>query len=205
MDAIERRQYISELREANAQRSEEVRADSSARLEGAPAPDPMIEWRRASEEKARQRAAARAEMARAARPAPPTIDWRAVDARIQNFIAAEREFVLEVVAEALAEGVDQDVRRIRDDVHELRGAVANLQRDLDRARQALDGARDASRSEDGRLRAAIDSTREAGVVLRQRVGDIERDVDRALARRVNEKLGERLDTIVENVVELRNR
>jgi hypothetical protein len=206
MDQDKRAQFIADIRERNARSLDAAREALDERFLTGPLEDKHARWRADAEAATRQREAAQAELRREAererdRRRPPSIDWRVIDERISALIEAEKRFIFDAVGEALGEFVGRETQALRAGIAALKSELTRLRRDIDGVTRALESAR----ADDGRLAGAIEAARASSAVLTNRIGSLERDVDRALARKADAKVNEKLDAMkesIDNVVRL---
>jgi hypothetical protein len=86
-----------------------------------PLEDPLTKWRREAEEQEARFEKERAKRRRSAEPAP--VNW---DLRIAEAIADERQHILEVIAETIAELAERQREAIDDAMRPLRIELAEL-------------------------------------------------------------------------------
>jgi hypothetical protein len=86
-----------------------------------PLEDPLTRWKREAEEQEARFAEARAKRARSAEPAP--VDW---DLRIATVVADERQYILDLMAEIIAETAARQREAIDDAMRPLQGELAQL-------------------------------------------------------------------------------
>jgi hypothetical protein len=117
----DRKRIVSEARAT----VERVRGVERERGEFAlpPLPDPIARWKADGERRAADRAAAKAEIAAASRPA---VDWNEVDRRIQTAIERECERVAEAIVQGLGEFLIEEKRVEREDFRQLKAMADRL-------------------------------------------------------------------------------
>jgi hypothetical protein len=195
------REDLPELRELHRERMEKFQRGLVEREMTRPLPDPLIKWKADAEKAERDRAAARAEIAR--RPPPPSPDFEVIDARIRAAAAAERRHVLDVTAAAVGEFCGAELRQVSGEIRELRSALAKLRSEVAMLSRALDAARSAARDETAAFRAALETTRATNAVLKQRVELLQCDLDRVLQWRRDSKNDERFDQVMDRLARMK--
>ena len=87
-----------------------------------PLEDPLTKWRREADEQEARFAKERAKRARSAEPAP-VVD---IDLRIATVVADERQYILDLMAEIIAETAARQREAIDDAMRPLLGELAQL-------------------------------------------------------------------------------
>ena len=100
--------------------------DDKEQREAVALPDPVARWKADSDARAAARAAAKAEIAAASRP---TVDWDAIDQRIQQALTAECRSMVEALATELGKWLEEDkdtMKAMREELRELKIECAKL-------------------------------------------------------------------------------
>lgn len=139
MDQDERREFIRETRERNKRKLEESRAAAVERELSARLPDPLDAWRVDAEERERQRAAAKAELAndRERKLAREREHIAEIEGIVRAAVLAERAFLGEVLAGVLAEAIGKLDREIAEKRRMLIEDIGQIKRNLGELKSAL--------------------------------------------------------------------
>jgi hypothetical protein len=109
--------------------------------------DRVTQWRRAAEERERQREQAKAEIA-----SSRCADWSAIDARIEQHLVQERTFMYGAVGEAIGKLLDEEHKHVmektHDELRELKLEIAKLGSECAELRALLAETRASARGVD---------------------------------------------------------
>jgi hypothetical protein len=126
MNQSERGEFVRSLRESNKRKMAEFQRDIADQAMSAPLADPIETWRESMVdfETAREQRE-RAKERRLNRPRPP-----AIDERVTALVAAERQYILDVVSNSVGEFVGGEMKAMDGELRRLRREIAELKQRL---------------------------------------------------------------------------